>query len=78
MKKLFYFFHEHFLLRRITAAVAGVVAGMNSSGLVPEITPEQQATVALVIGNGTAFVFECLQKWVRLKFIKPAPVAPTL
>jgi len=76
MKKLFDFFNTHFLLRRITSVVAGAVAAINAAHVAPEITPDQLASVVTVTGAGVTFLFECLQKWLRLKFIKPAPQVP--
>jgi hypothetical protein len=78
MKKLFDFFNEHFLIRRLSAGIVGAVAAINAAHVAPAITPEETATLISVVGAGTAFVFECLQKWVRLKFIKPVPQVPRI
>jgi len=71
IKKLTDLFHEKFLFRRITSLVTGVVIAINAAHVAPEITPEQAVTVATVLSAGCALVFECIQKWLRLKFMKP-------
>jgi hypothetical protein len=58
MKKFFDFFHNHFLLRRITAVVAGAVAAINAAHVAPEITPDQLAAVVAVMGAA-----RCPARW---------------
>ena len=75
MKRLIDFFKDNFLVRRITSVVIGAVTAINLAKVAPEITAEQTETVIVVLSAGVTFLFECLQKWLRLKFVKPtAPV----
>ncbi len=76
MQKLIALFKNSFLLRRVTSVVVAAGAAINTAKVAPELSPETLAHVQLFVMAGASFLFECLQKWLRVKFQKPT--APTL